>query len=292
MPAFELERFITTTLARYQAAALQKGIELHAADDLASYVTLTGNSTQVGQLLETVLQHTIDHSGASRIDFSTQQLLRSDKEILLEFVIRNNCTETSGHTRVRFFRALLNAQSMVEAMDGKSEISTNAGGDTTFRFILRFPWMENPCNCKTAAPSCASVLHDKKVLIVEDNEINQRTISAILRTEGIAYAVAANGREAIDLLEQQGGFHLVLLDLHMPHMDGFETANYIRKHIDPLLPIIGMTIGNNNDSAHCLEVGMNQFIKKPFAADELIRQLCSFFDPVVCVLDEPRLKTA
>ena len=121
MPAFELERFITTTLARYQAAALQKGIELHAADDLASYVTLTGNSTQVGQLLETVLQHTIDHSGASRIDFSTQQLLRftrqgdvllydvtvEDPEVLVEpwviptRVLRRNTSPDAGLIRER-----------------------------------------------------------------------------------------------------------------------------------------------------------------------------------------------
>src|SRR5512139_1582453 len=90
MSTFELETFITSTLASHQAYAHQKGIELHTADDLASHVNIIGDTRKIRHLLDSVLQATIDNSGSRRILFSIRQLLRADKEILLEFLLETD----------------------------------------------------------------------------------------------------------------------------------------------------------------------------------------------------------
>lgn len=294
MSTFELETFITSTLASHQAYAHQKGIELHTADDLASHVNIIGDTRKIRHLLDSVLQATIDNSGSRRILFSIRQLLRSDKEILLEFLLETDGSSSCPTCKQHYELSLAKAKSLIEELDGKSELMTAAENTTNLKFIIKFPFTEHPPATHNLVSSCTSALQDKKILVVEDNEINQRTITSILKQEGIAYGVAANGKECLDMLEVSGcRYDVVLLDTDMPHMDGFQTANYIRKKICPKLPIIGMILGIQPDETfQCLEAGMNQFIRKPFAAEELLTQLCSFFDPSTCVMDEPELKPA
>ena len=271
---FELEKFISTILARYKSYAEQKGKHLQLRDDLASYVLLKGNTKKIKFLLDTVLQNAIDFSDASEISFSTRQLLKSGNEILIEFLLQDNGS-TPGRKPFSYYRALLRAKSMIEQLHGKSDLIVTAKG-TTLKFIIK-------CECREGSyvnsnSFSLDELKSKQVLIVEDNEINQRAIVQILQKEGIAFQTASNGKEAIDKFEKMNRCDLVIMDLDMPYMDGFDAANYIRKKLRKDVPIIGMTSGDESIQAiKCLEAGMNQFIKKPFTAEALLLQACSFF---------------
>jgi CheY-like chemotaxis protein/HPt (histidine-containing phosphotransfer) domain-containing protein len=111
------------------------------------------------------------------------------------------------------------------------------------------------------------------VLLVEDNLVNQKVVMAILRKQGFHIDVANDGREALTKLEANGGdYHVVLMDIQMPVLDGLETTRAIRR--DPRwqnLPIIAMTAhAMNGDRERCLQAGMNAYISKPVQPSHLV----------------------
>ena len=102
------------------------------------------------------------------------------------------------------------------------------------------------------------------ILLVEDNEMNTLLASAIIQGTGAKVTEADNGMDAVQLLRNRP-FDLVLMDLHLPVMDGFETTKYIRKNLSKTIPIIAITANVvNGEEEKCIEAGMNGFISKPY----------------------------
>jgi CheY-like chemotaxis protein len=111
-----------------------------------------------------------------------------------------------------------------------------------------------------------------RILVAEDNVVNQMLAVRLLQKRGHDVTVAANGKEALDLLEQQS-FDLVFMDIQMPEMDGFETTTRIRaqeRQTGAHIPIVAMTAhAMKGDEEHCLASGMDDYISKPIQADQL-----------------------
>jgi len=132
-----------------------------------------------------------------------------------------------------------------------------------------------------AAKDKPASIHGMRVLLVEDNFINQRIATRILDVHGVEVDVAADGQEAVDRLESQddGRYHAVLMDIQMPVMDGYAATIRIRsrkRFAD--LPIIAMTAhAMMEEQERCRQVGMNGHIPKPFSPDELLGTLRRFY---------------
>lgn len=112
-----------------------------------------------------------------------------------------------------------------------------------------------------------------RVLLAEDNPVNQEVASAMLQRVGVSMKIANNGQEAVDLLQLES-FDLVLMDCQMPIMDGFEaTASIRQREADlglPAIPIIALTANAiSGDREHCLARGMDDYLSKPFAQEQL-----------------------
>ena len=115
--------------------------------------------------------------------------------------------------------------------------------------------------------------HDIRILLVDDNSINQKVAQGKLRSLGYEPDVASNGIEAVKALEQID-YDLVLMDCHMPEMDGFEATGVIRDPgsnvLNHSVPVIALTANNmKSDRERCLEAGMNDFLTKPVKVDAL-----------------------
>ncbi|MBC86646.1 MAG: hypothetical protein CL677_05655 [Bdellovibrionaceae bacterium] len=109
---------------------------------------------------------------------------------------------------------------------------------------------------------------DSKLLLVEDNQINQMVAIAMLEANGFKADIAGNGKEAVEMM-QGGGYSLILMDCQMPVMDGFEATKAIRQS-HPNLPIIAMTANAfKKTKEECFDVGMNDFVTKPVDGDAL-----------------------
>lgn len=113
------------------------------------------------------------------------------------------------------------------------------------------------------------ILNNKNVLVVDDNSINQLIVKHSLAKLGATTAQATDGLEAIEKL-QANNFDLVLMDIQMPGMDGYETTRFIRNQLKSNIPIIAMTaFALQGEDEKCLECGMNGYVAKPFTIETL-----------------------
>ena len=273
MQTFELGKFIDSIVHKHEEHASTKGISLLVSDDLAARILLSGNRTKMERLMNTVLESTIENGGAHTISLSIRQLVRSASEILLEFALED---DSRTPRCIAYYRAMVQARHLIEEMNGKSQLLSTHGRNTILKFIIQCRWK----SISDTASTDFRNLVGKQVLVVEDNELNQGTISQILRSRGMACTIAENGREAIDILERHHHFDIVLLDMNMPRMNGAETAKYIRKKLKMTLPIIGMSAGPETATIKDhTPMDINRVIFKPFTADELAREMSRLFEP-------------
>lgn len=120
-------------------------------------------------------------------------------------------------------------------------------------------------------------LQGKRILIAEDDFVNQKLITHSLNSTGAIFDIAGNGMEAIDLLKS-GRYDLILMDINMPEMDGFEATQIIRKDINQTIPIIAMTgWSSRTEGDKFTKVGMNGCLAKPFGLEALYKTLNDIF---------------
>jgi PAS domain S-box-containing protein len=168
---------------------------------------------------------------------------------------------------------------LIELQHGSIDIISEPGTGTTISFEIPYQKVKGLTN-KQETTEEEEIIHrnatlaNKQILIVEDNEVNQKVIAYNLEPAGIVTTIANNGREAVDLLESGKHFDLVIMDLQMPIMNGFQATAYIRQKLNSRIPIIAMTASAlRNEQVKCFELGMNEYVTKPFSPSELLRLL-------------------
>ena len=120
-----------------------------------------------------------------------------------------------------------------------------------------------------------------KILLIEDNLLNQKVVTYNLKKENYDITAVTNGNDAIDKIKNNI-FDLILMDIMLPGMDGFEITNEIRKleketRTDKPVIIIALTANTlNNDREKCIKAGMNEYLPKPFTAEELVNKIKKF----------------
>lgn len=120
------------------------------------------------------------------------------------------------------------------------------------------------------------MLEGIKVLIADDNAINRRIVSHMMQKRNAEVFFAVNGQEAVDNVRDQP-IDVLILDLNMPVMDGFEAAKAIREELNSFVPIIACTASiDSDDNKRCLEYGMNACISKPYDNDILCEMVLKF----------------
>ena len=145
-------------------------------------------------------------------------------------------------------------------------------------FCVTLPLEIAPASAANMAPSiqdtpvqASSAPSSARLLLVEDNLVNQKVVLAILRKKGYRIDVANDGRECLEKLEASR-YDLVLMDVQMPVLDGLETTRLIRREARwDYLPIVAMTAhAMNGDRERCLQAGMNAYISKPVQPAHLV----------------------
>ncbi len=113
------------------------------------------------------------------------------------------------------------------------------------------------------------------ILLAEDNLINQKVASKLLFKKGAQVDIANNGSEVLEMLEKKK-YDIILMDINMPVLDGFETTQCIRENVSGFqrIPIIALTASAlASEKAKCIEVCMDDYLSKPFKADELFEKI-------------------
>jgi CheY-like chemotaxis protein len=152
---------------------------------------------------------------------------------------------------------------LVEPQGGVINVKSNVGVGTTFSFRLNFLKTELDAELDTEILELDSEIKNIKVLVVEDIPLNQLLMKTLLDDFGFERDIAENGEIAIHKLKNKD-YDVILMDLQMPVMNGFETTEYIRKTLNSKIPIIALTADVTTvDLAKCKSVGMNDYIAKP-----------------------------
>lgn len=168
---------------------------------------------------------------------------------------------------------------LVERMNGKITLDSIQGAGSTFIITLPFR-ICNPEDYKDSkkriAPE-ANILEGKRILLVEDNELNREIASDILKEEGAIVFEADNGRNAVDFLKKSGAvfFDCILMDIQMPFMDGYEATRQIRKMFpERHIPIIALSANAfEEDRRKSLEAGMDAHVAKPIVLSQLLSEI-------------------
>jgi signal transduction histidine kinase/CheY-like chemotaxis protein len=298
---FSLRPCLDGALDTFRGPARQKGLNLHCqvGSDVPAWVV--GDPDRLRQILLNLLSNAIKFTEAGSVSL---EITSEPGDCLLHFaVIDTGVGIPAGKHRLIFeaFRqadgsntrkhggtglGLTICSHLAELMGGRIWVESQPGIGSTFHFTLRLKAsVEAPLSgMSEQLPEAMRALQPQRplrILLAEDNVINQKVARRLLERQGHQVVVAGNGHEALSILEREL-FDLVLLDVQMPEMDGLETARIIRARERSgagHMPLIAVTAhAMNGDKERCLEAGMDGYLTKPIQLGQLfaaIEQVCA-----------------
>jgi PAS domain S-box-containing protein len=296
---FRLRETLEQTINTFRALIKEKGITLRVSVDLDVPDSLTGDPHRLNQILNNLLSNAIKFTSKGEINVEIKADKNYTDEVALTFAVTDTGIGIPQEKLDYIFESFSQAESgtsrkfggsglglaitkkLIEMQDGSIKVSSQPGKGTTFTFTIHYDVATRTVEKKFAAITQENLnqegLNGKRVLVVEDNEANQKVIFHILQKAGIETDLADNGKIAIQLLEEGFEYDLIIMDLQMPEMDGFETTIHIRQNLKLNMPIIAMTASAlRNEKIKCMDLGMNEYLNKPFVPADLFRQLRRF----------------
>jgi CheY-like chemotaxis protein len=160
---------------------------------------------------------------------------------------------------------------LIKLLGGEIKLFSKVGFGSTFMFDLVLPISKNKLEIKKSKVYNDSALINKKILVVEDNKINQMITKKMLENKGIHCLIIDNGEEAISTIQDDKSFDLVLMDVHLPGINGTIATQEIRK-FNSEIPIIALTaISLNENKEMLLSYGITDVITKPFEPENFYK---------------------
>lgn len=297
---FNITNVMETVIAPFRIKMKEKGVELITNIHPDIPEMLIGDPYRLSQILSNLFSNAIKFTYNGFIKFSVL-ITPGNDTCTLEFSIEDtgigiaedkisyifeSFAQASMDTSRKFGGTGLGlsiTKQLIQLQNGTIEVFSIVDKGTTFRFTIPYKNVRAEVIQKAEEKQVIDkeALRGKKVLIVEDNEINQMVISFTLKQAGILTTITNNGREAVELLEAQActNFDLIIMDLQMPEMDGFQASAYIRNNLMLQTPIIAMTASVLRDERiQCFEAGMNDYMSKPFKPAELFITISKFLN--------------
>ena len=262
---------------------------------------LLGDDMRLQQVLINLGGNAIKFSNGGDVVLRVRQVERSNTDTVLEFAMCDSGIGIAPENQAHIFSGFSQAEAsttrrfggtglglsissrLVALLGGELQLRSTEGQGSTFYFQIRLPLaslpvveLPAPAVQGVAAPDRVKRLQGLRVLVVEDNKINQMVAKGLLSKEGADVTLADNGQLGVDAVAAaQPPFDAVLMDVQMPVMDGYAATRFIRHQMGQIaLPIIAMTANAmESDRAACLQAGMDEHIGKPFDLNHLVATL-------------------
>lgn len=298
--SFDLCGCIEGSIDLLASKAAKKGLTITYVVDNNVPTNLIGDITRLRQVLVNLISNAVKFTFSGEISISVTGQ-HQDNRFKLCFAVKDTGIGIPKDRTARLFQpfsqvdmsttrkyggtglGLAISKKLVELMGGRIWVESEPGKGSTFYFSI----LTDPA--PTAGPVLARELSLQnrfqphqlgplRLLLAEDNEVNQRVTLRMLNKLGIRADIAANGLEVLQALERQP-YDIVLMDIQMPEMDGLEAAKFIRQRWpgEGSPHIIALTAhALEGDRQRCLDAGMNDYISKPMRIEELMGALCKY----------------
>lgn len=287
---FRVRDLVADCLKGQHTAAVRNGNELKSKINPDVPEEVLGDPLRIRQILSNLLHNAVKFTERGSVEIEVRKTASLETDLMLEIVVRDTgtgiepakipfifekFTQVDGSISRKYGGTGLGlaiTKKLVEIHGGGILVESRPGVGSSFVVTLR-------CG---AAPASSRKVTDRgrnqvlplagRILVVEDNLVNQKVVSAVLTKNGFRIELACDGKEALEKLESGSRFDLVLMDVQMPVLDGLEATRRIRKNPKwTQLPIVAMTAhAMNGDRERCLDAGMNAYVSKPVHPSHLL----------------------
>jgi CheY-like chemotaxis protein len=242
---------------------------------------LLGDPVRLHQIILNLVSNAIKFTTDGEITVNVNLLSEADDTVNIEFEVKDTGigigSEKIEHIFENFQQAttettrlyggtglgLAIAKQLVETQGGSINVVSKLDEGSTFSFILPYKKTNAEADSNLGTVEFIDKIKNIKVLVVEDIALNQLLMKTLLDDYGFEHDIASNGKIAINMLQEKQ-YDIVLMDLQMPEMNGFEAAKYIRFILKYQIPIIALTADvTTADLEKCKAMGMNDYISKP-----------------------------
>ncbi|HLO59789.1 MAG TPA: ATP-binding protein [Bacteroidales bacterium] len=297
---FNLALSISAMIHLFEPKIHEKNLKLIRKYDIKIPKVLVGDSVRLHQILINLVSNAVKFTNKGKIVVEVQLLKEDESSVSVEFTVTDtgigitadkienifeNFQQATSNTSRLYGGTGLGlaiAKQLVKQQGGTISVKSSTDKGTSFRVVL--PFIKTNANIETVTRAGKQKLKPKnlKVLVVEDIALNQLLMKTLMDDFGFIYDFAANGKIAIEKLNDVH-YDIILMDLQMPEMNGFEATKYIRETMHSRIPIIALTADvTTTDLKKCKSVGMNDYISKP--VDEML-----LYDKIIDALENPGL---
>ena len=290
---FNLDTLVKNSINPLQFIAKEKGVILKASIDNDIPPYLCFDTVRLNQILTNLLSNAIKFTHTGKIDLIINLQEQYATDNTLEFIVKDtgigipkdklnsifeSFTQASDDTTRKYGGTGLGlsiVKQLIELQGGNIKVKSEMGLGTTFTFYLSIKTGINQNKGNTAIEEKLD-LKGIKILVAEDNLVNQKVIQLTLTKWNAGVTIVNDGNEAIEKLNR-GLFDIVLMDLQMPILNGFEATKRIRLSTEKqycAIPIIAMTASAlSGEKEKCIANGMNDYVSKPFEPIELYNKI-------------------
>ncbi|MBA6114744.1 response regulator [Pseudomonas putida] len=291
---FHLGELITSCVQSFQHSAQQRGLQLHLQLPVdREHLQVVGDPTRIRQILLNLVGNALKFTERGQVQVEAHWQLLDRQTLQFTCSVRDTGIGIDSERLEMMFVAFQQADSSIsrryggtglglsiartlaERMGGKLRGESREGLGSTFTLEMPLALasaLPVPAPGTLAAPG--SLAEGQRVLLVEDNPVNQSVIEAMLRSLGLEVSVAHDGAQAVEQVSQQH-FAAILMDCRLPQVDGYEATRRIRRLPNGgQLPIIALTANAlQGDRERCMAAGMDDYLSKPFRRTDLQRVL-------------------
>ena len=278
---FKMSLSLLAMLHLFETKIQEKNLELVTLYDKKIPAVLLGDPVRLHQIILNLVSNAVKFTTKGKITVSVQLLKEDEEKVLIEFSVTDTGIGITENKIERIFENFQQASSgtsrlyggtglglaivkqLVEAQGGSIKVKSEVDMGSVFSFTLSFQKTNAETELESEIVELDKDIKHIKVLVVEDIALNQLLMKTLLDDFGFERDIAANGKIAIEKLQSQS-YDIILMDLQMPEMNGFEATEYIRNKMNSTIPIIALTADVTTvDLAKCKAVGMNDYIAKP-----------------------------
>ncbi len=278
---FKMTASISAMIQLFEPKIQEKNLKLVRNYDDNIPPVLIGDPVRLHQILINLVSNAVKFTSGGSITIDVEMLHQDENEAILEFKITDTgigiAEDKIEHIFENFQQAtsdtsrlyggtglgLAIAKQLTEQQGGTIHINSVLDSGTSCSVTMPFKKSKHELFLETEIIDMDPQMKGIKVLVVEDIALNQLLMKTLLDDYGFECDFAGNGKVAIEKL-QNGTFDIILMDLQMPEMNGFEAAEHIRYHLNSKIPIIALTADvTTADLRKCKAAGMNDYISKP-----------------------------